>query len=84
MSVASTDGLALVIRNADAGAVAAAIARVDPAAARPEVPPELAAELKFSECLPAQIATAVVEGRVSDRAAFDEALLRPRRVITAA
>ncbi|HEY2437146.1 MAG TPA: hypothetical protein VGH93_08185 [Solirubrobacteraceae bacterium] len=83
MSVASTDGFALVIRNADAGAVAAAIARVD-RSARPEVPPELAAELKFSECLPSADRHGGVEGRVSDHAAFDEALLRPRRVITAA
>jgi ATP-dependent Lhr-like helicase len=83
MSVASTDGLALVVRTADASAVAAAIAR-DPAAAQPEVPPGLAEELKFSECLPREIAAAVVEGRLSDRAALDEALRRPRRVITAA
>jgi ATP-dependent Lhr-like helicase len=83
MLVASTDGLALEVRNADASAVAAAIARVDPAAARPEVPPGLAAELKFSECLPPQIVAAVVEGRLSDHAALDEALRRPRRVITA-
>jgi ATP-dependent Lhr-like helicase len=41
-SVASADGLALVMQNADVGAVAAAIDRVDPAAARPEVPPGLA------------------------------------------
>jgi ATP-dependent Lhr-like helicase len=84
MSVASTDGLALVVRSADVGAVAAAIDHVDPAAARPEVAPGLAAELKFSECLPPEIVAAVVEGRLSDRAALDEALRRPRRVITAA
>ena len=84
MSVASTNGLALVIRNADASTVAGAIARVDPAAAQPEVPPGLAAELKFSECLPPQIAAAVVEGRFSDRAALAEALRRPRRVINVA
>jgi ATP-dependent Lhr-like helicase len=83
MSVVSTDGLALVVRTADASSVAAAIARVDPAAAQPEVPPGLVAELKFSQCLPPEIAAAVVEGRLSDRAALDEALRRPRRVITA-
>jgi hypothetical protein len=66
------------------GAVAAAIDHVDPAAARPEVPPRLAAELKFSECLPPEIVAAVVEGRLGDRAALDEALRRPRRVIIAA
>jgi hypothetical protein len=82
-SVASADGLALVVRNADLGAVATAIDRVDPAAARPEVPPGLAAELKFSECLPPEIVATVVEARLSDRAALDEALRRPRRVITA-
>jgi hypothetical protein len=84
MSVASADGLALVVRDADATAVAAAITRVDPARARPEAPLELASELKFSECLPPKIAAAVVEGRLSDRAALDEALRRPRRVITVA
>jgi ATP-dependent Lhr-like helicase len=84
MSVASSDGLAVVVRDADATAVAAAITRVDPARARPEVPLGLAAELKFSECLPPKIAAAVVESRLSDRAALDEALRRPRRVITVA
>jgi ATP-dependent Lhr-like helicase len=62
MSVASTGGLALVVLSADVRAVAAAIDHVDPRAAQPEVPPGLAAELKFSECLPPQIAAAVVEG----------------------
>jgi hypothetical protein len=47
------------------------------------VPPGLAAELKFSECLPPQIAAAVVEGRLSDRAALDEALRRPRVIMVA-
>jgi ATP-dependent Lhr-like helicase len=84
MSVVSANGLALVVRNADGSAVAAAIDRVDPTSAPPEVPPGLAAELKFSECLPPQIAAAVVEGRLCDRAALDEALRRPRRVITVA
>ncbi len=56
MSVVSADGLALVIRNADSIAIAAAIARVDLTDALPEVSPELAAELKFSDCLPPQIA----------------------------
>jgi ATP-dependent Lhr-like helicase len=84
MSVVSADGLALVVRNADASAVAAAIDRVDPTSARPEMPPGLAAELKFSECLPPQVAAAVVEGRLSDHAALDEALRRPRRVIMVA
>jgi hypothetical protein len=60
-----------------------AIDRVGPTSVRPETPPRLAAELKFSECLPPQIAAAVVEGRLSDRAALDEAMRRPRRVITA-
>jgi hypothetical protein len=73
-----------VIRNADASTLAAAITRVDAAAALPDVPPGLAAKLKFSECLPQQIAAAVVEGRLSDRAALDEALRHPRRVITVA
>jgi hypothetical protein len=74
---------ALVVQNAEASAVAGTIDRVDPSV-RPDISPGLAAELKFSECLPPQIASAVVEGRLSDRAAFDEALRRPRRVITAA
>ncbi len=83
MSVVSVGGLALVARNADSSAIAAAIARVDPTDTLPEVPPELAAELKFSDCLPPQVAAAVVEGRLSDRATLNEALQRPRRVITA-
>lgn len=81
MSVASTNGVALVVRDADASSVAALIAGIDPVSARPEVPRGLATELKFSECLPSQIAVAVVEGRLSDRAAFVETLRRPRRVI---
>ena len=39
MSVVSANGLALVVRNADGSAVAAAIDRVDPTSALPEVPP---------------------------------------------
>ena len=39
MSVASTGGLALVVRDADASAVTAVIAGIDPITARPEVPP---------------------------------------------
>jgi ATP-dependent Lhr-like helicase len=84
LSVASTNGLALVVRDANASAVAAAITRIDPVKARPDVPSGLAAELKFSECLPPQISAAVIESRLSDCAALDEALRRPRRVITAA
>ena len=80
----SANGLALVVRSVDASAVAAAIDRIDPMSVRPEVPPGLAAELKFSECLPPQITAAVVEGHLSDRAALDEALRRLRRLITAA
>ncbi len=83
ISVVSANGLALVVRDADASAVAAAIARVDPMTARPDIPTGLSAELKFYECLPPWIAAEVVENRISDRGALHEALQRPRRVITA-
>jgi hypothetical protein len=70
-----------VVRDADASAVTAAITNADPASARPKVPLKLAAELKFSECLPPKIAAAVVEGRLSDHTALDAVLRRPPRVI---
>jgi ATP-dependent Lhr-like helicase len=75
------DDFCVTIRPADAARVTNTLARLDRAAVRPSVPKRIAQELKFSECLPAELATEVVEARLSDREGVRATLARALRIV---
>ncbi len=53
----------------------------DPSDIRPSVAEAARDELKFSECLPLDLADRVVEARLADREAITDTLMRPTRTI---
>jgi ATP-dependent Lhr-like helicase len=78
---ARPDDFGVAVRSADAGRVATAIAELDAASLRMPVSENAVRELKFGSCLPAEMAAAVMEARLSDPAGIAATLGRQRRVI---
>jgi hypothetical protein len=73
------DDFSVSVRAASTETVARAIAEINPANARPPLPEDLAAALKFSVCLPNSIAAAVLRARTAVPVAVAEVLSRPIR-----
>lgn len=79
--VAHPDDFGIFIKSPDAVSVADAIANLDPKALRVPVSEGVIRELKFGSCLPGDLATAILEDRLSDRLGVANILQRKRRVI---
>jgi ATP-dependent Lhr-like helicase len=75
------DDFSVSVRATSTGPVARAIAEIDPAGARPPLPGDMTAALKFSTCLPNSIAAAVLEARTAAPGAVAEILSRPLRQV---
>jgi ATP-dependent Lhr-like helicase len=73
------DDFSVSMRATSTETVARAIAEIDPADARPPLPENMAAALKFSVCLPNSIAAAVLRARTAVPEAVAEVLSRPTR-----
>src|SRR5258706_470320 len=79
--VGRLDRGAMLQHQTRAAAIADTFARLDAAAVNPSIPESIAQELKFSECLPAELAAEVVEARLSDREGIRATLARVRRIV---
>jgi ATP-dependent Lhr-like helicase len=77
------DDFSTSVRATSTGSVARAIAKIDPADASPRLPPDIAAALKFSSCLPNSLAAAVLHARTAVPDVIAEVLCRPIRQIHA-
>jgi ATP-dependent Lhr-like helicase len=77
------DDFSVSVRATGAKTVARAIVEINPADASPRLPPNLAAALKFSSCLPNSIAAEVLHARTAVPGAIAEILGRPIRQIHA-
>jgi ATP-dependent Lhr-like helicase len=80
-AAARSDDFGVSVRSVDVSRVDYAIAELDPNTLRVPVPEDAIRELKFGSCLPADLAAAVVEDRLSDRAGVAATLRRSRRMI---
>jgi ATP-dependent helicase Lhr and Lhr-like helicase len=77
------DDFSISVRATSTDPVARAIAKINLADASPRLPPNIAAALKFSSCLPNSIAAAVLQARTAVPDAIAEVLCRPIRQIHA-
>jgi hypothetical protein len=75
------DDFCITIDPADAAQISSKLARLDAKAVTPPVPEKLIEQLKFRECLPDELAMAVVEARLSDPEGIRATLDRPLRII---
>ncbi|WP_029008654.1 DEAD/DEAH box helicase [Azospirillum halopraeferens] len=76
------DDLSIQTDTADAPAVRDALATIDPARLEAAADADLLGELKFAQCLPDDMALAVLSQRLSDRAGIADTLKRPLRFVT--
>jgi hypothetical protein len=75
------DDFCIMIDPADAAQISIKLAGLNAKAVTPPVPEKLIEQLKFRECLPDELAMAVVEARLSDLEGIRATLDRPRRII---
>ncbi len=75
------DDFGVVSTSQGASALADALLQLDPAALSTAVEEEAVRELKFSSCLPTELATDVVGARLADSPAVCATLARPHRLI---
>lgn len=83
MATAGWDDVSVTTRTDDAGTLHDALSKLDPATARPALPEDLGAALKFGLCLPPQVAEAVIGARTSVPDIVKKALSRTWRLIRA-
>jgi hypothetical protein len=75
------DDFCITIDPADAAQISNKLAGLNAQAVSPIVPEKIIEQLKFRECLPDELAMAVVEARLSDLEGICATLDRPRRII---
>jgi ATP-dependent Lhr-like helicase len=76
-----SDDFAITLDARDPGQIAETLERIAPATLQPSVSAEAVRELKFSECLDAGLAAAILQARLTDREGVNETLSRPRRFV---
>jgi ATP-dependent helicase Lhr and Lhr-like helicase len=76
-----SDDFCITIDPADAAQIYSKLAGLNAEEVRPLVPEKIIEQLKFRECLPDELAMAVVEERLSDLQGIRATLDRPRRII---
>jgi hypothetical protein len=69
------------MRPAESARVSDTLAGLNTAVVNPTVPDRLLQELKFNECLPAELAADVVKARLSDVQAVRDTINRGRRIV---
>jgi ATP-dependent helicase Lhr and Lhr-like helicase len=75
------DDFSVSVRAASPETVARVIVEINPGDARPRLPKDMAAALKFSACLPNSITAAVLKARTAVPDTVAEILLRPVRQV---
>ena len=83
VSTVGWDDISVTARTEDTRTLRHALAKVDPATARPALPEELGAALKFGLCLPPYVAEAVIVARTAVPEVVANVLSRPQRAIRA-
>lgn len=84
LSILSSDGFSISVKGGTGTQVAQAFDGLNPHEVRPRLPDDLADALKFSLCLPDPVLRAVLEGRMADPEAVDEACARKRKLVVVA
>ena len=83
ISTTGWDDVSVTVRARDVAAVSLALAKIDPYTARPALPEDMVAALKFGLCLPPQVAEAVLVARTSNSGEIAQTVSRPARRIVA-
>jgi ATP-dependent Lhr-like helicase len=81
LAVTACDDFKVIVKAPGLAALSSIIAGIDPNGLNPWLADDVEKALKFSLCLPTEIARAVVAARTSDPVAVAAAFRRPRRVL---
>jgi ATP-dependent Lhr-like helicase len=81
ITTAGWDDVSVTARTNDIEMLSRALLQIDPSAAHPALPPDIAIALKFGLCLPAHVAEAVLVARTSRPNEVSDAVSRPLRRI---
>jgi ATP-dependent Lhr-like helicase len=83
ISTTGWDDVSVTVRARDVATVSLALAKIDPYTARPALPEDMVAALKFGLCLPPHVAEAVLVARTSNFGEIAQTVSRPARRIVA-
>ncbi len=82
LTVSSFDDFSVSVRGANVSDVSRCIRHIDPEVARPQLPDDFAAALKFGLCLPEIVVANVLSSRIADPASMREIVSREPRLVT--